>query len=204
MSSNKTSKNRILFKNTKKYKNENKLLEEKNNKLEKENNELKNEIKKIEKHSEEYKEIIEKAAINKFIIKNKNEDLINSIYDEKLNNIENLENNILKKKPRKSYENSKNVVYIVTNEYKEAQGHYKIGKAQDLQKRLSVYNTSEEHKVTYYISCKTKKKMDILEQIVHDKLENKRVEANREWFESENNGEDFIKLLDECKIFVNE
>ena len=189
--------------------------------VENENIELKKEIQNIKKQSEEYKEIIEKAAINKFIIKNKNENLINSIYNEKLNNIENknlendmlntaigriklLENKVLKKQSRKSYENSKNVVYIITTEYKEAQGHYKIGKAQDLQKRLSVYNTSEEHKVIYYINCKTKKKMDILEQIVHDKLENKRVEANREWFESENNGEDFIKILDDCKIFINE
>ena len=119
------------------------------------------------------------------------------------NRIKLLESKFLQKQPRETFEDNKNVVYIVTTEFKEAQGHYKIGKAQDLQKRLSVYNTSEKHKVIYNTSCKTKKKMDILETVVHNRLEDKRVEPNKEWFESEEDAEDFVKVIEECKKVVD-
>jgi len=119
------------------------------------------------------------------------------------NRIKLLESKVLQKQPRQTFEENKNVVYIVTTEYKEAQGHYKIGKAQDLQKRLSVYNTTDKHEVIYSTSCKTKKKMDLLEQIVHDKLDDKRIEPNKEWFVSEEDAEDFIKVIEECKQLVN-
>jgi hypothetical protein len=109
----------------------------------------------------------------------------------------------LQKQPREIFEENKNVVYIVTTEYKEAQGHYKIGKAQDLQKRLSVYNTSEKHEVIYNTSCKNKKIMDILETMVHSRLEDKRVEPNKEWFLSDEDAEDFIKVIEECKKVIN-
>ena len=45
--------------------------------------------------------------------------------------------------------------------------------------------------------------MDLLEQIVHDKLEDKRIEPNKEWFKSEDDGEDFIKVIEEYKQIVN-
>ena len=119
------------------------------------------------------------------------------------NRIKLLESKILQKQPREIFEENKNVVYIVTTEYKEAQGHYKIGKAQDVQKRLSTYNTSDKHEVIYNTSCKSKKKMDLLEQLVHDKLEDKRIEPNKEWFLSEEDSEDFIKVIEECKKINN-
>jgi hypothetical protein len=119
------------------------------------------------------------------------------------NRIKLLESKVLQKQPRETFEENKNVIYIVTTEYKEAQGHYKIGKAQDLQKRMSVYNTSEKHEVIYNTSCKNKKSMDLLEQIVHDKLEDKRIEPNKEWFKSEEDSEDFIKIIEECKKINN-
>ena len=119
------------------------------------------------------------------------------------NRIKLLESKILQKQPREIFEENKNVVYIVTTEYKETQGHYKIGKAQDLQKRLSTYNTSDKHEVIYNTSCKSKKKMDLLEQLVHDKLEDKRIEPNKEWFLSEEDSEDFIKVIEECKKINN-
>ena len=119
------------------------------------------------------------------------------------NRIKLLESKVLQKQPRETFDENKNVVYIVTTEYKEAQGHYKIGKAQDLQKRLSVYNTTDKHEVIYSTSCKTKKKMDLLEQIIHDKLEDKRIEPNKEWFLSEEDAEDFIKIIEELKKAVN-
>jgi len=119
------------------------------------------------------------------------------------NRVKLLESKVLQRQPRETFEINKNVVYIITTKYKEAQGHYKIGKTIDLQKRLSTYNTSDKHEVIYSTSCKTKKKMDLLEQIVHNKLEEKRIEPNKEWFKSEEDAEDFIKIIDECKQVNN-
>jgi hypothetical protein len=119
------------------------------------------------------------------------------------NRIKLLESKVLQKQPRETFEENKNVIYIVTTEYKEAQGHYKIGKAQNLQKRMSVYNTTDKHEVIYNTSCKNKKSMDLLEQLVHMKLEDKRIEPNKEWFESEEDAEDFIKVIEECKKMFN-
>jgi len=119
------------------------------------------------------------------------------------NRIKLLESKVLQKQPREVYEENKNVVYVVTTDVKEANGHYKIGKAQDLQKRMSVYNTTDKHEVIYSTSCKTKKNMDILETVVHNRLEDKRVEPNKEWFESEEDAEDLIKVIEECKKVVN-
>ena len=130
-------------------------------------------------------------------------DIMNKENKSLKNRIKLLESKVLQKQPRETFEENKNVVYIVTTEYKEAQGHYKIGKAQDLQKRMSVYNTTDKHEVIYSTSCKTKKKMDLLEQIVHDKLEDKRIEPNKEWFLSEEDADDFIKVIEECKQLVN-
>jgi len=70
------------------------------------------------------------------------------------------------------------VVYIITTEYKEAQGHYKIGKKY-LQNRLSTLNTSDKHEVIYHTSCRNKKAMDLLEPLVHMWLEDKRIEPKR-------------------------
>ena len=72
-----------------------------------------------------------------------------------------------------------------------------------MKKRLSTYNTSDKHEVIYNTSCKSKKKMDLLEQLVHDKLEDKRIEPNKEWFLSEEDAEDFIKIIEECKKINN-
>ena len=119
------------------------------------------------------------------------------------NRIKLLESKVLQKQPRETFDENKNVVYIVTTDVKEANGHYKIGKAQNLQKRMSVYNTTDKHEVIYNKSCKNKKAMDLLEQLVHMKLEDKRIEPNKEWFSSDENGEDLIKIIEDCKKLNN-
>jgi ethanolamine ammonia-lyase large subunit len=68
---------------------------------------------------------------------------------------------------------------------------------------MSVYNTTDKHEVIYSTICKTKKNMDILETVVYNRLEDKRVEPNKEWFLSEEDGEDLIKIIEECKKVVN-
>jgi hypothetical protein len=119
------------------------------------------------------------------------------------NRVKLLESKVLQKQHRETFENGKNVIYIVTTEYKEAQGHYKIGKTKDLKERMSVYNTSDKHEVIFYTNCKNKKSMDLLEQLIHMKLEDKRIEPNKEWFLSEEDAEDFIKIIEECKKINN-
>ena len=130
-------------------------------------------------------------------------DIINKENKLLKNRIKLLESKVLQKQPREKFDENKNVIYIVTTEYKEANGHYKIGKSQNLQKRLSTLNTSDKHEVIYSTSCKTKKKMDLLEQIIHDRLESKRIEPNKEWFESEEDAEDFIKVIEELKKVID-
>jgi len=120
------------------------------------------------------------------------------------NRIKLLESKVLQKQTRETFDNSKNVIYIVTTEYKEAQGHYKIGKTQDLQKRLSTYNTSDKHEVIYYTQCSDKESMNILEKIIFKKLNKKRLEPNKEWFFSEEDGEDLINTIEECKKMLCE
>jgi hypothetical protein len=41
--------------------------------------------------------------------------------------------------------------------------------------------------------------MNILEKIIFKKLNTKRLEPNKEWFLSEDDGEDLINTIEECK-----
>jgi hypothetical protein len=118
------------------------------------------------------------------------------------NRIKLLESKTLQKQKREVFENDKNVVYVITTEYKEAQGHYKIGKTKDLQNRLSTLNTSDKHEVIYHTSCQDKESMDLLEKLVHKRLNSKRIEPKKEWFLSEEEADDFIKIIEECKKVI--
>jgi hypothetical protein len=46
--------------------------------------------------------------------------------------------------------------------------------------------------------------MDILEKLVHDKLESIRIEPNKEWFISKDKANDIIKIIEELKKVVDE
>jgi len=161
------------------------------------------ENKVLKEKLKEYKIILEavfnpvKNDNNKVKINNLN--INNDIEDR----IKNLENKVIQRMKRESYENNNNVIYIVTTEHKKELGHYKIGKTQDLKKRLSTYNTTDTHEVIYNISCKNKNNMDLLEKIIHLRLDEHRIEQNKEWFLSNDNANDFIKIIDECKNFID-
>ena len=176
-------------------------LEEKNNELEQKNIE----IFSLKEKVKEYKNILE-SLFNPLIKKenkiseDSNSVNVNSVIEDR---IKILENKILQKQKRDVFENGKNVVYVITTDYKESQGQYKIGKAQDLQQRLSVYNTTDKHKVVYYTSCKNKNSMDLLEKVVHLRLDGFRIEQNKEWFISQDNANDLIKIIDECKNIID-
>ena len=91
-----------------------------------------------------------------------------------------LEKKLLQRQERVNY--PPNTIYVISTRDREKKGEYKIGKAKNLKNRLSVFNTSEEHIVYFYFSCRTITEMDILEKILHNHLEPQRIEPNREWF----------------------
>jgi hypothetical protein len=81
-----------------------------------------------------------------------------------------LQNQLLKKQPRTKYDNSKNVVYIITNEYTKLKRTYTIGKTIDLVQRISSYDKLQDHEVIYYKSFNTEDEMNIAENMVLKKL----------------------------------
>ena len=101
----------------------------------------------------------------------------NNMYAEK---VVLLEKKLLQKQERINY--PPNTIYLVSTQQRDKKGEYKIGKAKNLKNRLSVLNTSDEHTVYFYLSCKTSTEMDILEKVVHNHLEPQRIDPNREWF----------------------
>ena len=121
----------------------------------------------------------------------------NKQYSEK---IRLLEKKFIKKNRREDY-TQQNVVYIITTEARELKREYKIGKTQDLKKRLSTYNTSEDHKVIFYVECKSSDEMNLLEKFVFIELADIRIRANREWFCGD--VDDMIKSIKECNGFIN-
>jgi len=81
-----------------------------------------------------------------------------------------LENMILKRQTRNKYDESVNVVYIITNEYTKSKRTYTIGKAKNLVERLSTYDKLQTHEVIYSKSFKDEIQMKIAEDIVLNKL----------------------------------
>jgi hypothetical protein len=141
------------------------------------------------------------ARINKTT---KELDIMNKEMNKYRARIKLLESKVLQRQKRETFDENTNVVYVVTTEYKESQNLYKIGKTKDLQKRLSTYNTTEKHEVVYNTSCQDSQTMNLLEKMVHKKLNKYRVEPNHEWFKSEEDDCDFfIKTIEECKKYLD-
>lgn len=115
----------------------------------------------------------------------------NRIYSEK---IDSLEKKLLEKRKRITY--PPNTVYLISTQERYKKGEFKIGKAKDLKTRIGSLNTSEEHIVYFYLSCKTIKEMNILEKIIHNHLDSQRITANREWFRGSVNF--FTEAIESC------
>ena len=79
----------------------------------------------------------------------------------------------------------KNVVYLSTSEEKEKEGVYTVGRAINLKNRLTVYNNNKLHnfKIVKYISCKSTKLMDAIEQILLAKFNKYKIISTRDVFE---------------------
>lgn len=74
------------------------------------------------------------------------------------------------------------LIYILTTKNLKKEGIYVFGKTDNLTKRLSTYNKSEEHEVIYYQDCKEKDIMDYSENLIYKKLKKYRQQANRDRF----------------------
>ena len=106
-----------------------------------------------------------KVEVNLKIIKEKE----NEIKEHK-KRIKILENMILKKQTRNKYDESVNVVYIITNEDAKLKRTYTIGKAKNFVDRLSTYDKLQTHEVIYSKSFENENMMKIAEDIVLAKL----------------------------------
>jgi prophage antirepressor-like protein len=92
---------------------------------------------------------------------------------------------LLEKKTNKrpvSFENGKNVVYLITNEYLYRERTFVLGRAVNLPTRLSAYNKTSEHEVVYKRECHNAKQMALIEENLLYKLDKYRERANRDRF----------------------
>lgn len=78
-----------------------------------------------------------------------------------------------------------NVVYLATSDDREKEGVFTVGKAIDLKNRLQVYNNNKLHnfKIVKYISCKSVKLMDSIEQIILSKFNKYKILSKRDVFQ---------------------
>jgi hypothetical protein len=129
------------------------------------------------------------------LLKSKEKEI--QLRDEK---IELYKNIFLKKQIRIKYPN--NVIYMITTEDNELKRIYIIGRTNNLQNRLSLYNKTSEHKVIYYKEC-SREIINTIESIVLIKLSNYRERANRDRFilppDTEINF--FTNIIDKCINF---
>jgi prophage antirepressor-like protein len=79
----------------------------------------------------------------------------------------------------------KNVVYLATTEEKEAEGVFTVGKSVNLKNRLADYNNNKlfNFKIVKYISCKSARLMDGIEQMMLCKLNKYKIIQNRDVFQ---------------------
>jgi hypothetical protein len=96
----------------------------------------------------------------------------------------------------------KYVVYLITTRLLRKERRYILGKATNLTNRLSTYNKTDEHIVIYYKECKDENTMGIVENMVFNKLQEHREQANRERFILPKNMEESY-FIDEIKVCVD-
>jgi anti-repressor protein len=79
----------------------------------------------------------------------------------------------------------KNVVYLATTDEKEAEGVFTVGKSVNLKNRLADYNNNKlfNFKIVKYISCKSARLMDGIEQMMLCKLNKYKIIQNRDVFQ---------------------
>ena len=135
------------------------------------------------------------------------QDFIKSLLAGAINNdkdkIQKLSLKYQKRQKREQYD-KENVIYIVTNPDIKEKRIYIVGKTKNLTKRLSTYNKSQEHQVVFHNSCGSEENMNIVEKLVHSKLDGCRIQANRERFllPPEKDISYFINTVQQCITFT--
>jgi len=100
---------------------------------------------------------------------------------EKNKEIKNLQNKVIQKQKKRKCED-RNCVYLVQDEHHKKERIYIIGKAIDLNDRLSSYNKTHETEIIYYRSCNSAKQMNHIEKCILTKLDKYREVANHDRF----------------------
>jgi len=101
-----------------------------------------------------------------------------------------------------------NVCYLCTAEEKESKGIYTVGKASNLQNRLTNYNNNKlfNFKIVHYISCKSVQLMDAIEKLLLSKLNKYKILSTRDVFQLPE-GKDvsfFTRYFDYLKNFCED
>jgi len=120
---------------------------------------------------------------------------------EKNKEIKNLQNKVIQKQKIRKCED-RNCVYLVQDEHHKKERLYIIGKAIDLDCRLSSYNKTHDTKIIYYRSCNSAKQMNHIEKCVLTKLDRYRQVANRDRFILPEN-EDISLFTNVVDLFVD-
>ena len=120
---------------------------------------------------------------------------------EKNKEIKNLQNKVIQKQ-RKRKCDDRNCVYLVQDEHHKKERLYIIGKAIDLDARLSSYNKTHDTEIIYYRSCNSAKQMNHIEKCVLTKLDRYREVANRDRFILPEN-EDISLFTNVVDLFVD-
>ena len=125
-------------------------------------------------------------------------------YNNKNNTNINTENNVLKKQKREIFP-EKNVVYMITTEDNKNNRIYIIGKTINLQNRLSTYNKTSEHEVIYYQGFENEGFMNMIENMVLNKLNIYRQRSNRDRFilPIDEDITFFINIIKQCIAFFD-
>ena len=129
----------------------------------------------------------------KYILDSENKTKLNTI-NNKLNSIKETNKNLLNNLRNIKYPTG-NAIYIMTKKIKTKK-YYKIGYTKDLNKRLSVYNTSSPNKILYdYFILVENKEID---RCIKKILRDKEFIKNKEYYMSNMNEIiDFIKKCDD-------
>ena len=150
------------------------------------NKELEEEKKRIEN------EKLELEEENSFLTK---------AHVEKNKEIKNLQNKVIQKQRNRKFED-RNCVYLVQDEHHKKERIYVVGKAIDLNSRLSTYSKTHETEIIYYRSCNSAKQMNHIEKCVLTKLDKYREVANHDRFILPEN-EDISLFTNVVDLFVD-
>lgn len=141
-----------------------------------------------------------KLEEEKLKLKEENKFLIEA-HLEKNKEIKNLQNKVIQKQ-RKRKCDDRNCVYLVQDEHHKKERIYIIGKAIDLNDRLSSYNKTHDTEIIYYRSCNSAKQMNHIEKCILTKLDKYKEVANHDRFILPEN-EDISLFTNVFDLFVN-